>query len=76
MVKLHLGFKIYEGRGSLGRRFLPDLCCNGEYARTPSRGDTMSNPRHIVLTSHSRPGSNYFSPINWGAEDAGVVDRS
>ena len=30
----------------------------------------MSNPRHIVLTSHSRPGSNYFSPINWGAEDA------
>ena len=30
----------------------------------------MSNPRHIVLTSHSRPGSNYFSPIHWGAEDA------
>ena len=30
----------------------------------------MSKPRHIVLTSHSRPGSNYFSPIHWGAEDA------
>ena len=30
----------------------------------------MSNPRHIVLTSHSRPGSNYFSPIHWGAENA------
>lgn len=30
----------------------------------------MSNPRHIVLTSHARPGSNYFSPIHWGAEDA------
>ena len=30
----------------------------------------MSGPRHIVLTSHARPGSNYFSPIHWGAEDA------
>lgn len=25
---------------------------------------------HIVLTSHSRPGSNHLSPIHWGAEDA------
>lgn len=30
----------------------------------------MSNPRHIVLTSHSRPGSNHLSPIHWGAEDS------
>ena len=30
----------------------------------------MNSSRHIVLTSHSRPGSNYFSPIHWGAEDA------
>ena len=30
----------------------------------------MSSPRHIVLTSHARPGSNYFSPIHWGAKDA------
>jgi GTP cyclohydrolase II len=30
----------------------------------------MSKPRHIVLTSHSRPGSNYFTPIHWGAGDA------
>ena len=31
-----------------------------KYARR-RRGDTMSKPRHIVLTSHSRPGSNYFT---------------
>ena len=30
----------------------------------------MPKSRHIVLTSHSRPGSNYFSPIIWGAESA------
>ena len=30
----------------------------------------MPKSRHIVLTSHSRPGSNYFSPISWGAESA------
>ena len=30
----------------------------------------MTGSRHIVLTSHARPGSNYFSPIHWGAEDA------
>ena len=30
----------------------------------------MSKSRPIVLTSHSRPGSNHFSPIHWGAEDA------
>ena len=29
----------------------------------------MSKSRPIVLTSHSRPGSNHFSPIHWGAED-------
>ena len=32
----------------------------------------MSSSGHIVLTSHSRPGSNHFSPIHWGAEDARV----
>ena len=30
----------------------------------------MSKSRPIVLTSHSRPGSNHFSPIHWGAEDS------
>ena len=30
----------------------------------------MASSGHIVLTSHSRPGSNYLSPIHWGAEDA------
>ena len=30
----------------------------------------MPSSGHIVLTSHSRPGSNYLSPIHWGAEDA------
>ena len=28
----------------------------------------MSTTRHIVLTSHAKPGSNYFSPIHWGAD--------
>ena len=30
----------------------------------------MASSGHIVLTSHSRPGSNYLSPVHWGAEDA------
>jgi len=30
----------------------------------------MPSSGHIVLTSHSRPGSNHLSPIHWGAEDA------
>ena len=30
----------------------------------------MASSGHIVLTSHSRPGSNHLSPIHWGAEDA------
>lgn len=30
----------------------------------------MASSGHIVLTSHSRPGSNYLSPIHWGSEDA------
>ena len=29
----------------------------------------MSTTRHIVLTSHAKPGSNYFSPIHWGANN-------
>ena len=29
----------------------------------------MSTTRHIVLTSHAKPGSNYFSPIHWGADN-------
>ena len=32
----------------------------------------MSSSGHIVLTSHSRPGSNHFSPIHWGADDSRV----
>ena len=34
------------------------------------KGKKMSKSRPIVLTSHSRPGSNHFSPIHWGAEDS------
>ena len=30
----------------------------------------MSKSRPIVLTSHSRPGSNHLSPVHWGAEDS------
>jgi len=30
----------------------------------------MAPSSHIVLTSHSRPGSNHLSPVHWGAEDA------
>ncbi|MDC0649501.1 GTP cyclohydrolase II [Alphaproteobacteria bacterium] len=30
----------------------------------------MASSGHIVLTSHSRPGSNHLSPVHWGAEDA------
>ncbi len=32
----------------------------------------MPSSGHIVLTSHSRPGSNHLSPIHWGAEDARI----
>ena len=50
--------------------FLAQLKFEIELEAVVRKGEQMSKSRPIVLTSHSRPGSNHFSPIHWGAEDS------
>ena len=50
--------------------FLAELKFEIESVAVVRKGEKMSKSRPIVLTSHSRPGSNHFSPIHWGAEDS------
>ena len=50
--------------------FLAQLEFEIELVAVVRKGEKMSKSRPIVLTSHSRPGSNHFSPIHWGAEDS------
>ena len=51
-------------------KFLAELKFEIESVAVVRKGEKMSKSRPIVLTSHSRPGSNHFSPIHWGAEDS------
>ena len=51
-------------------KFLVELKFEIESVAVVRKGEKMSKSRPIVLTSHSRPGSNHFYPIHWGAEDS------